>query len=827
MPVRHFSDQQRGPCPFRKKNFLGIHYQTEARESDHSPMVHVVACRFLRLACSEEDHPLFRREYARNNRERGVKLLRCFPHCCPEHARRSYCGCSVHVLVTFSVAIPPPDIVLVCARFEPTRVAPLWPAGLADLARTVGATGGRQENKCRLEIGERAALPESLFGSAARAASDDGEWILAERESTTNQQTVSQNSILYALNNRVSPKWFYSYDSSVTRTQREMTHHLVAYVFQVLPGRVPMTQQSQQADNVVVLARHASPGFLLVSYRRSGGSSGHPGCPFPAIDAPADTTEVSSSQLLSASWKVQAHQQQHLQQQQWLQQQRLQQRLQMEHETRQRQQQGRLRSAQTALSAGSASFARELNIPTTRDDNQSRDVTTPRPVVGDVDLWQQEAEATAPGFREKEQQLLILYYFLEHVTLNDLNVGAESVGVHTRPHWLRAAAALRAPAFVSIAQLEGVVASFLRNIFEATPRLSHAYSCEHATIRVCGYLFIRALWSRAVQQCVRAVFRAEDTRTSQRMLREKFVAFIVDLWEILSGILREVVAAKDDDALCLNQAHTLPALVDDVMSIVYRQSRFGETRAKISALLLDLRTPSSLTGAVNRAFRVFTAQFQDVVGLRQQLTRGSSNQTERQWCRRWLLEPGSLQVVEVASGASFSSSLLSLAQLVRELGCVDVKVAQGAMALQAAVALLTTAPMELLLDGRLRVFRALPSGTSSRLPIGGWSVGDYCATLSHNGLSIEVHFFAFDERGGNSGVSSKMNVRRVSLSLALDDTETRDQFIIVQGNVCRPKDDGQEDRVGGLNMSNSDRAMLWNQLDWTPILEIQAGYVAL
>ncbi|KAI9994680.1 hypothetical protein PInf_011506 [Phytophthora infestans] len=609
-------------------------------------MVHVVACRFLRLACSEEDHPLFRREYARNNRERGVKLLRCFPHCCPEHARRSYCGCSVHVLVTFSVAIPPPDIVLVCARFEPTRVAPLWPAGLADLARTVGATGGRQENKCRLEIGERAALPESLFGSAARAASDDGEWILAERESTTNQQTVSQNSILYALNNRVSPKWFYSYDSSVTRTQREMTHHLVA---------------------------HASPGFLLVSYRRSGGSSGHPGCPFPAIDAPADTTEVS-------------------------------------------------------------------------------------PVVGDVDLWQQEAEATAPGFREKEQQLLILYYFLEHVTLNDLNV---------------------------------------------------------------------ALWSRAVQQCVRAVFRAEDTRTSQRMLREKFVAFIVDLWEILSGILREVVAAKDDDALCLNQAHTLPALVDDVMSIVYRQSRFGETRAKISALLLDLRTPSSLTGAVNRAFRVFTAQFQDVVGLRQQLTRGSSNQTERQWCRRWLLEPGSLQVVEVASGASFSSSLLSLAQLVRELGCVDVKVAQGAMALQAAVALLTTAPMELLLDGRLRVFRALPSGTSSRLPIGGWSVGDYCATLSHNGLSIEVHFFAFDERGGNSGVSSKMNVRRVSLSLALDDTETRDQFIIVQGNVCRPKDDGQEDRVGSLNMSNSDRAMLWNQLDWTPILEIQAGYVAL
>ncbi|KAG2797365.1 hypothetical protein PC111_g21325 [Phytophthora cactorum] len=39
-------------------------------------MAHVVACRFLRLGCSEEDHPLFRREYARNNRERGVKVRR-------------------------------------------------------------------------------------------------------------------------------------------------------------------------------------------------------------------------------------------------------------------------------------------------------------------------------------------------------------------------------------------------------------------------------------------------------------------------------------------------------------------------------------------------------------------------------------------------------------------------------------------------------------------------------------------------------------------------------------------------------------------------------
>ncbi|KAG3232514.1 hypothetical protein PI124_g22404 [Phytophthora idaei] len=246
--------------------------------------------------------------------------------------------------------------------------------------------------------------------------------------------------MLYILNNRVFPKWFYSYDSSVTRTQREMTHHLVAYVFQVLPGHVPMTQQNQQQvserNNVVVLARQASPGFLLVSYRRSGGSSKNPGCLLPAIDtSTADNMQAASSEILSASWKVHEHQQQHLQQQQWLQQQRFQQRLQIEQETRQRQQPGRLQSTQTRPSAVAAPFARSLNIQTIRDDGSDNqtpaaNLTIPSEVAGDVEFWQREVEATAPGFREKEQQLLILWYFLEYVSMDDLGVNSDSLTAH-------------------------------------------------------------------------------------------------------------------------------------------------------------------------------------------------------------------------------------------------------------------------------------------------------------------------------------------------------------------------------------------------------------
>ncbi|EGZ23386.1 hypothetical protein PHYSODRAFT_380022, partial [Phytophthora sojae] len=197
-------------------------------------MARVVSCRFLRLSCSEEDHSLFHREYARSNRERGVKLLRCFPHCCPEHARRSYCGCSVHVLVTFSSSVSAAELddLVVCARFEPSRVAPRWPAGLEHIAGLT-SDDSRQEDERRLGVGESVVLPASLFSSSGRRSSMESVWIRADRESDAKQKTVPENSVLYVVNNCRFPKWYYNYDSSVTRTQRDMTHHFVAYAFRL------------------------------------------------------------------------------------------------------------------------------------------------------------------------------------------------------------------------------------------------------------------------------------------------------------------------------------------------------------------------------------------------------------------------------------------------------------------------------------------------------------------------------------------------------------------------------------------------------------------
>ncbi|KAE9083787.1 hypothetical protein PF005_g27119 [Phytophthora fragariae] len=164
-----------------------------------------MSCRFMRLSCRDEDHPLFRRE---SNRERGVKLLRCFPHCCPEHARRSYCGCSVYVLVTFasSVSAAELDDIVVCARFEPSRVAPRGPTRLGNLAGlSLGAGGSaaedqvghghgetgderRLEDERRLGVGESVALPASLFSPSGRRSSMESVWIRADRESDARQR---------------------------------------------------------------------------------------------------------------------------------------------------------------------------------------------------------------------------------------------------------------------------------------------------------------------------------------------------------------------------------------------------------------------------------------------------------------------------------------------------------------------------------------------------------------------------------------------------------------------------------------------------------------
>ncbi|EGZ23015.1 hypothetical protein PHYSODRAFT_408822, partial [Phytophthora sojae] len=140
----------------------------------------------------------------------------CFPHCCPDHAPRSYCGCSLHVLVTFesvedAVTADQNEDLVVCARFESTAN---------------GATSRAGDVVSALQPDDIVALPSSALLPSGDTESD---WVRAEKAGDSYQQKFPENAILYVLNNHRNPQWYYGYDSGSTKTQREMKHVLAVY----------------------------------------------------------------------------------------------------------------------------------------------------------------------------------------------------------------------------------------------------------------------------------------------------------------------------------------------------------------------------------------------------------------------------------------------------------------------------------------------------------------------------------------------------------------------------------------------------------------------
>eukprot|EP00644_Phytophthora_capsici_P007978 jgi/Phyca11/575708/estExt2_Genewise1.C_PHYCAscaffold_770171 len=534
-------------------------------------MVRVTACRFLRISCSEDDHPLFRRYYARSNRERGVKLLRCFPHCCPEHVQRCYCGSSIHVLVTFAEELPAAvrGRLVVCARFEPSRVVPLWPANLVDVQRCQ-EDDKDDNNERKLRPGEVVSIPSNLLPSGDRKAKQMA-WIRGDREGESKQTT--KNAVLYVLNNHRFPKWAYSYDSSVTRTQREMTHHLVVYVMQLTGSR------SQPGHvGAAVLARCESPGFSLISYRRSGINAHDAGCDLPAFDAANESNFTALPDDLTQEMLTTANG--------------------MEIDSPARQKlfpfENKRSNAQRALPTDSLQPKQQ---PEDAKDAISRGLhldsyewTDRSDSVEDNSSWQRGPTARACGFREKGQHVLILWRILRSVSLRDLGFGPDVVDEHVRPHWLHAASVLRAVDSAESGRIEHVMLSFLSGLFSsafvaqqdrmpAAPVLPDRLRC---VLRVTAHLFLRLFSLRSVQQLVRSACSAAD----ETHVQEGFVLLVSHVYDTFSDVLRKI-SRETRPAAFGNQEPSVGQLVDEVLSIAYTWPHFAEAKGELSALLLD------------------------------------------------------------------------------------------------------------------------------------------------------------------------------------------------------------------------------------------------
>ncbi|DBA04914.1 TPA: hypothetical protein N0F65_006916 [Lagenidium giganteum] len=199
----------------------------------------LVRCTFDQRGCRHAS--MFADEYKRTNRTKGTKILRCFPHCCPEHVDRSYCGSGVYVQVDVSCGVDRlpqdddicdsgrqlmPQEMMVFAHFEETGANPY---ALFD------------------------ELPEQqVLKSIQTEQHPKGEWIEGLVDST-----ISQDVFLYNIN--PGARWYYEWGSAATKAQRFTKHMLRVYVFQVVP----------QKHVLRVIGMLSSKEFMVVSYRRA------------------------------------------------------------------------------------------------------------------------------------------------------------------------------------------------------------------------------------------------------------------------------------------------------------------------------------------------------------------------------------------------------------------------------------------------------------------------------------------------------------------------------------------------------------------------------
>ncbi|KAF0685122.1 Aste57867_22947 [Aphanomyces stellatus] len=184
------------------------------------------------LSFTKEDcrcgEPIFSYKYLRTQRLDSIKLIRCFPHCCPCHSYGNLCSTGVDVKA-LNVLQDLADAVLF-ARFQGSDKIIFQPGHLLD-AKSIADNIRSPENK-------------------------KGVWI-------PGHSTIDRTSTIkiFHLNEGNAVGWHYSWVGSSTQAHRACLHHLVAYLMRptVADGK-PMFEVVQST---------ASPPFIVMSYRRA------------------------------------------------------------------------------------------------------------------------------------------------------------------------------------------------------------------------------------------------------------------------------------------------------------------------------------------------------------------------------------------------------------------------------------------------------------------------------------------------------------------------------------------------------------------------------
>ncbi|KAF0685123.1 Aste57867_22948 [Aphanomyces stellatus] len=186
-----------------------------------------VALAFTKEDCNCND-PLFSYKYLRTHRLGSLKLIRCFPHCCPCHSHGTFCSTGLDL----KASNVPQDLAdtLVFAKFQGSDEPIFQPGHLFEAKSITDDTRSPENQK--------------------------GVWIPSH--STSNRTSTDK---IFHLNQNNVFGWHYSWVGSSTQAHRACLHHLVAYMVRpVVASGKPMFQVVQSTT---------SPPFIVMSYRRA------------------------------------------------------------------------------------------------------------------------------------------------------------------------------------------------------------------------------------------------------------------------------------------------------------------------------------------------------------------------------------------------------------------------------------------------------------------------------------------------------------------------------------------------------------------------------
>uniref|UniRef100_K3WAY9 Uncharacterized protein n=1 Tax=Globisporangium ultimum (strain ATCC 200006 / CBS 805.95 / DAOM BR144) TaxID=431595 RepID=K3WAY9_GLOUD len=724
----------------------------------------VAAASFCRLECDHKE--LFQPEYKRSNRTKGLKILRCFPHCCPNHMDRSYCGSSLHVLVRTT---PTSDA---ASQLSQAQASPDGVGELSVFARFESASDPG------MELGECVSF-DSVTATTQSEENPEGQWIPGVKERPPAPTAVvkhmgnlgAENALVYQLNGKIYSRWYYDWESGANKAQRLMKHVLKAYVFEKIHSSSSNNSSDGEASSPYlyrVVAVIVSPEFTVISYRRapsevvsmmksesynynpSHNNYNHgnpvlpPSAPRHLSPTSGDRNKRSAMDAMEGSnrWQLDELQSSSLRHQD------------MDPRMMKRRRPvgavGPTDSFLRSSGASSVSVSSPLLV---------RGIHNTSSLFEDKVMW----EHTNSTAVTTSKNLALLYWFVQWTPLTCYASFVDELVHITHRRLLEPLA----PSNHHV----GKINCFLRVFLEHAEGAGSGSDPHHASsqskplpfeletlLRVVSQA---ALWffSEETRQWIRLFFQqhAENTLNKQA-LRRSFLIWITETEERLNHHVFAMTSLK-----------TLTNVAEEIIAAVYSYEMFHSKRPQLRQILGD----HGFAG-----WNAFVAQIRDTyiassgVG-NQSTTKGSAqaasfvqmgvvrNMFEQGWNGEWLLDTEEAVWKPTTTGSNSRRdpvSLFTMFDLISQITRLELvlSVQERILRVRSANTIMSGFDsMRLVLDGQERLFRVFPNGVSSSVNDG--SCGDYIGSMHMESkgkrLVVYLELFRWAMTTSGSGAS--------------------------------------------------------------------------